>query len=233
MQIKECLAHPSNYGEREAKKKYIVFHYTGNINDTALANCKYYQRPSLGASAHYFVDDNNIYCSVPPKFNAWSVGIGNRKEPYIRQPMYKVITNNNSISIEMCGSKTSRIASTKTVQNAINLCKYLMVKYNIPFNNVYRHWDVTGKECPAWLVDNQEWSKFKSLILEDNEMSYDIFKEYMNKYLTELSEEPGGTWSQQYRKEIAEKQLIENNRPKSFVTREELTTVIWRILSMK
>ena len=43
-------------------------------------------------------------------------------------------------------------------------CDYddLMEKYNIPLENVYRHFDVTGKLCPRYMVDTVKWAEFKS-----------------------------------------------------------------------
>jgi N-acetylmuramoyl-L-alanine amidase len=54
-----------------------------------------------------------------------------------------------------------------TVENAIALAKELMAKYNIPIDNVIRHYDVTGKQCPAPFVLNpQEWINFKKRLVD-------------------------------------------------------------------
>ena len=52
-----------------------------------------------------------------------------------------------------------------------------MEKYNIPIENVLRHYDVTGKMCPEPFVRNQmQWLDFKSKLSEEkkegNEMLY-------------------------------------------------------------
>lgn len=39
-----------------------------------------------------------------------------------------------------------------------------MKKYNIPIENVIRHFDVTGKSCPAYYVDNTAWEALKNRI---------------------------------------------------------------------
>ena len=42
-----------------------------------------------------------------------------------------------------------------------------MTKYNVPIANVIRHYDVTGKNCPAPFVkDNKAWQEFKSRLEE-------------------------------------------------------------------
>lgn len=50
----------------------------------------------------------------------------------------------------------------KTMQNTAELVKELMVKYNVPIENVIRHFDVTGKSCPAYFVNQSAWNNFKS-----------------------------------------------------------------------
>lgn len=53
---------------------FVVLHYTGNVSDTAEANCKYFAGGDREASAHYFVDEDSIYQSVPACDRAWAVG---------------------------------------------------------------------------------------------------------------------------------------------------------------
>ena len=80
--------------------------------------------------------------------------------------MHGIVTNANSISIELCGTlgDGSRRASEKTLANAVALAVELMVKYDIPLENVCRHFDVTGKLCPAYMVDSGGWADFKNRI---------------------------------------------------------------------
>ena len=57
----EILTKIINYNKspRNQKPKYIVIHSTGNTNDTALNNWNYFNGGNRGASADWFVDDNN------------------------------------------------------------------------------------------------------------------------------------------------------------------------------
>ena len=52
-------------------------------------------------------------------------------------------------------------AGEATLANAAALGRELMEKYGIPLRNVYRHFDVTGKHCPSYLVNAQKWAEFK------------------------------------------------------------------------
>lgn len=165
--IKEQLANSENYGgSRNASQiRYLVYHYTGNDGDRAANNAKYFQNNIVKASAHYFVDDTTVWRSVPDLKVAWSVG-GSKYANADKTgggTMYGVITNTNSLSIEMCDTIRNGVyqASETTLANAAALGRALMEKYGIPIENVYRHFDVTGKHCPSYLVNAQKWAEFK------------------------------------------------------------------------
>lgn len=165
--FKEQLAKFGNYGgSRTADKiRYLVIHYTGNDGDKAANNAKYYANNVVKASAHYFVDDTTVYRSVPDLTVAWSVG-GSKWNDCAQTgggTMYGKITNTNSISVELCDTvKDGAYGATEaTLSNAVELCRELMEKYGIPLENVYRHFDVTGKRCPAYMMDASVWAAFK------------------------------------------------------------------------
>lgn len=134
--------------------KYIVIHYVGAVS-SAKANAQYFKNTYRGASAHYFVDDNSCYQVVEEKDIAWHVGAKYYKHLNCR--------NSNSIGIEMCCfNNGGRIDVSENVANrTVELTKELMKKYNIPITNVLRHYDVTGKDCPAPFVNNpSRWTNF-------------------------------------------------------------------------
>lgn len=165
--LKEQLANSGNYGgSRNASQiRYLVYHYTGNDGDKAANNAKYFQNNIVKASAHYFVDDTTVWRSVPDLKVAWSVG-GSKYANADKTgggTMYGVISNTNSLSIEMCDTIRNGVyqASEATLANAAALGRTLMEKYGIPIENVYRHFDVTGKHCPSYLVNAQKWAEFK------------------------------------------------------------------------
>ena len=165
--IKEQLANSGNYGgSRNASQiRYLVYHYTGHDGDRAANNAKYFQNNIVKASAHYFVDDTTVWRSVPDLKVAWSVGGSKYANAHKTGggTMYGVITNTNSLSIEMCDTIRNGVyqASEATLANAAALGRALMEKYGIPIENVYRHFDVTGKHCPSYLVSAQKWAEFK------------------------------------------------------------------------
>jgi N-acetylmuramoyl-L-alanine amidase CwlA len=150
--------------------KYIVVHYTGNHGDTAKGNATYFS-PSgsntRSAGAHYFVDDTAVYSSVPDLYPAWSVG----DKANGKGTMYGTVTNRNSLNIEMCGTGTGTEASEATICNAVALIKALQAKYGIANDHIYRHYDVTTKQCPAWLVSAAAWAAFKKRFEEEVDMT--------------------------------------------------------------
>ena len=170
--LKEWLAAAENYGAYRAvdEVRYLVIHYTGNAGDTAAENAAYFRNHIVKASAHYFVDDSTVYRSVPEEYRAWAVG-GSLWADHTSTgggTLYGVVTNGNSISVELCGTAgdgTTR-ASEKTLENAATLCRKLMKQYNIPVERVVRHFDVTGKHCPAYLMDEAAWAQFKTRLVK-------------------------------------------------------------------
>lgn len=152
--------------------QYIVIHYTGNIGDTAKNNADYFFGGNRNASAHYFIDDNEIYQVVEDYNGAWHCGDGNNRYG---------INNKNSIAIEMCGTDNGRI-SEKTVENTLELTKYLMKKYGIDKDHVVRHYDASRKNCPSAFSSNNwaRWWNFKdrlsnSSITKNIDVTYQVY----------------------------------------------------------
>ncbi len=169
--LKEHLANPGNIGgpRGAGRIKYLVIHYTGNDGDRAANNAAYYHDSVVQASAHYFVDDYEVYCSVPDLAIAWAVG-GKQWADCEKTgggKLYGVVTNSNSISVELCDTRKDGVygASEETLENAAELCRGLMEKYGIPLENVVRHFDVTGKHCPAYMMDGAAWAAFKARLI--------------------------------------------------------------------
>lgn len=141
---------------------YPVIHYTGNAKDTAKANANYFTGAGRGASAHFFVDDSEIYQSVELRDTAWHCGT---KGTYY----HSACRNANSIGIEMCCTAGNYKVSEKTKKNTAYLCAYICKMLGITTSGVdtyvLRHYDVTHKKCPAQMVDNEkEWAEFKDMV---------------------------------------------------------------------
>lgn len=150
LEIKRKISQYNHYDYNNPK--FLVFHYVGAQGSTAANNATYFYNGDRQASAHYFVDDNEIWQSVEDLCGAWSVG-NTRTE----------VNNQNSINIEMCCMGSNLLVTETTENNAIELGAYLMKKYNIPISNVRSHYDVTakGKLCPNF-ANTSRWDNLKS-----------------------------------------------------------------------
>lgn len=174
--LKTNLAHPSNYcRNRLTGIEYIVIHYTGNDGDTAARNAEYFHSNIVKASAHYFVDDTTVVRTVPDDCVAWSVG-GNKYSDCNRTgggKYYKVATNANTLNIELCDTVRDGVIepTEETLANAVALVRELMATYGVPFANVIRHFDVNGKHCPEYFMDDAKWNAWKQR-LTDCECSF-------------------------------------------------------------
>lgn len=159
-----------NFKKGDASRiRYIVIHYTGGLG-TAKENCQYFASEKKDRSAHYVVGyEGEIWQSVEDENIAWHCGAKHYEHPKCR--------NANSIGIELCVRKKDHShlrAEDKdwyfedaTVEAAVELTRYLMDKYGVPVSNVLRHYDVTGKVCPAPYVHNttkHTWEEFQSAI---------------------------------------------------------------------
>ena len=164
---------PYNFTKMSGKQNfYIVIHYCGAVG-TAKNNVDYFASQKLSASATYFVDEKSIWQCVEDYNKAWHCGGGLQGSG--GHAFFKKCTNSNSIGIEMCCKKTSSgqwYFEPATVENTVELTRYLMQKYNIPADRVIRHYDVTGKICPEPYVRNEQaWNDFKNMLKEDESMN--------------------------------------------------------------
>ena len=206
---------------RTSPISYIVIHYTANSGDTAQNNLDYFARTKTGTSAHYFVDENEVCQSVKDMDVAWHCGRsdGQYKHPYCR--------NSNSIGIEMCNSLNAVPEATRTRTAAF--VRELMSRYGVPAQNVLRHYDVTGKRCPApWVDDPEAWMDFKAL-LEVEELTQEQFDSMMDNYLARRNAKPADDWAKPYIQEAIDAGAMADvggtiASPQGFVTRQELAT---------
>lgn len=164
------IADSKNYGGSRVLSaiKYIVIHYTANDGDSDEGNANYFKNNVVGASAHYFVDGDSVTLSVPEYHIAWSVG-GKKYANTEGGTFFAKCTNKNSISVELCDEVKNGVSdfTETTLNNAVELVRELMGKYNIPVSRVIRHYDVTGKPCPKPFLDEQKWQNFKKRLEGD------------------------------------------------------------------
>ena len=141
--------------------EYIVIHDTGNKSKgaDATAHFNYFSGGDRGASADFFVDSKQaLQANNYNAYYTWHCGDGNGKNG---------ITNANSIGVEICVNSDGDY--NEAFKKTVALTKHLMKELNIPAENVVRHFDASGKICPASMQKNNWalWNEFKKQIKED------------------------------------------------------------------
>ena len=169
--------------------KYIVIHDTDNrqAGANAMANRNYFaNHPNAKASAHYIIDEGNIIQALEDTWKGWHVGDGNNPN----------INNSTTIAIELCVNEGNDF--DKTLENGIELTKYLMNKYNIPAENVVMHRDASGKTCSRMMIEDRPslWPYFKDRIsggdgsLEDDGLNPKMQGKVTNASVLNVRESP-------------------------------------------
>lgn len=195
MEIKTKLTTVNRTVMSNKQNKYIVIHYVGAVS-TAKANADYFYSVNRQASAHYFVDENEIWQVVKEGDGAWHCGTTGKY-------YHSECRNTNSIGIEMCCYMNNGVLDIKeeTINKTIELVKELMAKYNIPVGNVIRHYDVTHKVCPAPFVNNSNrWNDFKSRLVGPS-LQYQVHLQDLGWQSVQNAGEGAGTEGQAKRLE--------------------------------
>lgn len=143
--------------------KYLAIHFTGSSNSKAgRAQSTYNTFVSRKASADFCVDDRDIVQFNPDIRNNYCWAVGDSNYHNNGGSLYGKATNKNTISIEICSTCFSSVKvhvdaanhsgwsfTDAALDNAAALARYLMQTYNIPLENVVRHYDISGKLCPG------------------------------------------------------------------------------------
>ena len=129
----------------------IVIHYTANPGSTAQENRDYFEglkdTHETSASSNFVVGlEGEIIQCVP----TWEVAYASNER------------NKDTISIECCHPDETGKFTEETYQSMVQLTAWLCRKYSLTAVTVIRHYDVTGKNCPKYFVENEEaWANFK------------------------------------------------------------------------
>ena len=71
--------------------------------------------------------------------------------------------NVDTISIECCHPDETGQFNTATYDSAVKLTAWLCTRFGLTSDQVIRHYDVTGKDCPKYYVENPDaWIQMKS-----------------------------------------------------------------------
>lgn len=161
MTITNNYLSPNQYSRpctKRTRTTKIAVHYVGNPNTSALANRNYFENCK---DIHKYVSSNyivgligEVICCVPDEEIAYCTNQA----------------NSFSVSIEVCHPKKDGVFADCTYVSLCELCAMLLKKYKLTVDDLIRHYDVTGKQCPlAWsptkyqseAVATARWNRFK------------------------------------------------------------------------
>ena len=129
----------------------VVIHYVGNPNTSAEANRNYFESLKDGtegiyASAHFIVGlEGEVVQCIP--LTEWAYASNSR--------------NGDTVSVEVCHPDETGEFSPVTYDRTVELTAWLCGTFGLTADNVLRHYDVSGKICPRYYVENEDaWSGF-------------------------------------------------------------------------
>lgn len=134
----------------------IVIHYTANPGSTAQQNHDYFEglkdSQSTKASSHFIIGlDGEVIQCIPS--SEWSYASNDR--------------NSDTLSIECCHPDESGQFNDATYQSMVELTGWLCHRFGLSSEDVIRHYDVTGKDCPKYFVEHEDaWVQFRQDVQE-------------------------------------------------------------------
>lgn len=136
------LSAESRRGDRLEDFTAVVIHYVGNPATTAQQNRDYYGNAGTKVSSHFLVGlDGEIIQCVPLDEKSSASGERNR----------------DTISIEVCHPDESGRFSDEAYASLVKLAAWLCDLGGLDTEKgVIRHYDVSGKLCPLYYVENED-----------------------------------------------------------------------------
>jgi N-acetylmuramoyl-L-alanine amidase len=149
--------------------KGIVIHWVANPGTSARANRNYFERlkdqraPNMRyASAHYIIGiTGDVVQCVPDSEVCYHVGA----DRYTNDALCRLshYPNDCTIGIELCHPSADGKFTTETLQSCRALISSLLTQFHLGRAEVWRHYDITKKQCPLYFVDHpDEWERFKA-----------------------------------------------------------------------
>jgi N-acetylmuramoyl-L-alanine amidase len=149
----------------------LVVHWVENPGTTALQNRNYFEglkNQSLNnpkatfASAHFIVNlSGEIIQCLPLDEMAYHVGA----KTYTPEAVSRLghYPNNCTIGIEFCHPQRDGKFTPETWISAVELAAYLTRQFGLdPLKDIWRHHDITLKDCPKYFVEHPEaFERFK------------------------------------------------------------------------
>ena len=169
--VDKQLLTPNPYSRPETpvqKVNAIVIHYVGNPGTTAGQNRSFFAGlaaqtpveegqpdPNTYASSHFLIGlDGEIIQCVPVNEVAYCSSD----------------RNSDTVSIEVCHPDAEGQFTEASMASLVKLTAWLCEAFHLSADDVIRHYDVTGKECPLYYVHHPEaWQGLKEAVAQEME----------------------------------------------------------------
>lgn len=159
MEITQMLLRPGVKGRPGIRivPRGLVIHWTANLGKGADAKAnRNYFNSGVAASAHYIVDDHEIIQCIPENEMAYHVGAQRYKPEAVKA--LGTYPNRTTIGIEWCVDEGNDF--WKTYHNVGVLAAEILKRHGLGANNLWRHYDITGKDCPKFFIDDAMAKKY-------------------------------------------------------------------------
>jgi N-acetylmuramoyl-L-alanine amidase len=176
----------SRPGKPITKVKGIVVHWVGNAGSGPMGNRNYFEslksqpyttgedkKKAVFASAHFIIGlGGEMLQCLPENEIGYHVGANSYKPLAVH--LLSTYPNNCTLGIELChpaeydgkelirdSAKWQGKFTPQTLEAAGALIKELLERYDLDNAAIFRHFDITGKDCPRYFVNNEdEWVGF-------------------------------------------------------------------------
>ena len=191
------LFYPGYKMPNEENILWIVVHESGMPREgqdaLLLAELQVRNAYSTGrqASWHYQVDETGVYQSFDDSIVCWHAGDGT----------YKLGGgNNNGIGIEMCINSDGNYEASMRMD--AKLIAHLLHSYNLTLENVKRHYDFDGKQCPYYMIETGRWTEFLEYVNREY-MAYEYYQQGV-RFAWNVTDENGDDALAKHFKEVGE-----------------------------
>ena len=136
----------SRRGERLEDIRSIVIHYVANPGSSAQANHDWYVNPESEVSSHFLIGlEGEVIQCIP--LDEYSSASNHR--------------NKDTISIEVCHPDETGKFNDESYHSLVQLTAWLLEVSGLQPEDVIRHYDITGKDCPRYFVQHEDsWLDF-------------------------------------------------------------------------
>lgn len=161
------LLTPNSYSRPQIpieQVNYIAIHYTANPGSTAMSNRNYFENLATTqenkVSSHFVIGlDGEVVQCIPTSEMSYATNS----------------RNVDTLSIECCHLDDTGQFNEATYSSAVKLTAWLCTRFGLTADQVIRHYDVTGKDCPKYYVENPDaWIQMKSDIAAQIQADYEL-----------------------------------------------------------